>query len=83
MPTALETKPSMPLAPRLPSTLSPGRAAMNELRSRMGMLEAATSTSPSGTKAARSRAVRGSLGASSQSSRSSIADARRLLRLLP
>jgi menaquinone-specific isochorismate synthase len=43
------------------------RGAWHRSRSRTGMLEATTSTAPSGRPAARSRAVRGSLGTTSAS----------------
>ena len=60
-PVADEISPSMPLAPRLASTRRPSRTARCRSRSRMGRLDAAHSSAPSGRAAPRSRASRGSV----------------------
>ena len=73
-PIAVDSRPSMPLAPRLPSTRSPSRGAMNASRSRTGIELPTTSVPPSGIAAARSRATRISEGSFQESSRRSTAD---------
>ena len=72
-PSAVETRPSMPLAPRFASTWSPSRGAIATSRSRIGVEFPTNSVPPSGTAAARSRARRSSVGSSVASSTSSIA----------
>ena len=55
---------ALPLPPRLASTVTPARGAICWSRSRMGRLEAAHRSAPSGRTDARSRAILGSLGVS-------------------
>ena len=57
-PTTVDTKPSMPFAPRFASTRSPARGAMHHSSARTGRLDATTSVAPSGSAAATSRATR-------------------------
>ena len=49
-PTAVETTPSMPLAPRLARTRTPSRARENHSTSRIGMDDDTTSVAPSGRR---------------------------------
>ncbi len=72
-PSAVEIRPSIPLAPRLASTWTPSRGAMATSRSRIGIEFPTNSVPPSGTAATRSRAKRSSAGSSEASSTSSIA----------
>ena len=62
MPKAVDTRPSIPLAPRLARTRTPSRGAMNASTSRMGMLEPGEQHAALGIAAARSRATRPSNG---------------------
>ena len=80
-PHAEETRPSMPLAPRLASTVTPARGAICWSRSRDGEAEAAQQQRPvRAAAAARSRASRGSLRASSASRMAGRGGARRRVR---
>ena len=72
--SAVDSRPSMPLAPRLPSTRSASRGAMNASRSRTGIELPTKSVPPSGIAAARSRATRISEGSSQPSNRRSIVE---------
>ena len=57
MPNTVDTKPSMPLAPRFASTRRPSRGAMHHSSARTGRLDATTSAAPSGSACATSRAM--------------------------
>ena len=77
MPQRVETKPSMPLAPRFASTRRSSRGAMHHSSARTGRLDATTSVAPSGSAAARSRAMTPSNGASARRARRRSQRARR------
>src|SRR5438874_1665154 len=67
IPSTVDTKPSMPLAPRFAMTRTPSRGAIARSRSRTGVLEATTNVVPAGRAAATSRAMRSSSGCFSAS----------------
>ena len=72
-PTTVDTKPSMPLAPRLAMKRTPLRGTMHHSSARTGRLDATTSVAPSGNAAVTSRATRPSNAAPGASSTRSIA----------
>ncbi len=61
-PTAVDSTPSMPLAPRLASTRRPERGTANHSTSRTGIDDDTTRVAPSGTERTTSRATAGSVG---------------------
>ncbi len=70
-PSTVDTKPSMPLTPRLHRKRSPERGRAKDSTSRTGMLDPTTSVAPVGSPATRSRATRPSKGSAHESSRRS------------
>ncbi len=67
-PTAVETTPSMPLAPRLARTRTPSRGAPYHSTSRTGIDDDTTRLAPSGSAARTSRATPGSVGSARSAS---------------
>ena len=61
-PTAVDTTPSMPFAPRLATTRTSDRGAAYHSRSRTGIDDATTSVDSSGVAARAARAIAGSVG---------------------
>ena len=61
-PTAVDTTPSMPLAPRLATWRSPSRGAAYHSTSRTGIDDELTSVAPSGRASTSARATPGSVG---------------------
>src|SRR5436309_1877730 len=62
-PRAVDTTPSMPLAPRFATTRTPSRGGAYHSRSRTGIDDETMSTASLGSRSSRARATPGSVGA--------------------